>query len=60
MIRAFWQGMKDGFNEPYDLSSGMTYEDRPQLNEVYDYGVNLGQFLRAGFNAQNWQDEEKP
>ena len=41
-LRVFWTGVRDGWDSPYDLGSGLTFEDSPTLNEVYDQGVNVG------------------
>ena len=43
-LRAFYFGACDGIDQPRDLSSGMTWDDR-EMNEVYDRGVNVGQAL---------------
>lgn len=44
MRKAFWLGVKDGLESPYDLSMGMTWDDADK-NEAYDHGVNVGQWL---------------
>ena len=49
--KAFWLGFKDGWKSPYCLSSGLTW-DNPTLNEWYDRGVNLGQFIRSPINHE--------
>lgn len=51
MIKAFLLGVKDGWNQPYELSSGMTYTEEAR-NDAYDMGVNLGQLLRAPIKHQ--------
>lgn len=38
------QGMRDGWEQWADFGCGMTYEATPILNEVYDRGVNFGQW----------------
>lgn len=43
-FEAFERGLKDGAEQPHDLTSGMTYDDA-SLNEIYDEGVNIGQAL---------------
>jgi len=48
ILKVFKQGVKDGFGSPRDLGSGMTY-DNPKLNEMYDRGVNVGQFFGKAF-----------
>lgn len=51
---AFLLGVKDGWDSPYDLGSGLTWDDPSQeyLNERYDRGVNLGQLIRSPLNHQ--------
>lgn len=41
MIRAYLQGLRDGWAQPWDLSMGMTYGD--DRDAAYDHGANLGQ-----------------
>jgi len=56
ILQAVWIGLKDGWESPYFLSSGMTW-DNPHLNEAYDHAVNVGQFLRSPLwnqRVQNW------
>lgn len=48
-LKAFWIGVKDGWQQPIELSMGMSY-DYERLNEVYDHGANLGQWLGRIFN----------
>lgn len=43
-IKAFWAGVKDGWRQCEDLTSGLTYDDQ-SLNEAYDHGANAGQCL---------------
>ena len=42
--RTFCLGMKDGYQECWYLSMGITYRLHC-LNNIYDQGVNLGQRL---------------
>jgi hypothetical protein len=51
-LKAFWLGFKDGWKSPHCLSSGLTWDNNPILNEWYDRGVNLGQFIRSPFNHE--------
>jgi hypothetical protein len=44
-LKAFWLGVKDGWAQPHDLSMGLTWDDRDDLNLSYDRGANVGQFL---------------
>ena len=48
-LRARALGVVDGLRQPYDLSSGMTWDDDQDANEAYDAGVNIGQAL-----ARTW------
>lgn len=43
-IKAFCIGVRDGFNQPHDLTSGMSYATI-EKNEAYDTGVNYGQWF---------------
>lgn len=45
MIYAFWLGFKDGLENPYDLTSGITWDNSRWISEAYDRGVNLGQWV---------------
>jgi len=47
-IKAITLGVADGWKQPYDLTSGMTWND-PDLNEIYDRSVNVGQAARIGY-----------
>lgn len=38
-------GMVDGWEQPWDLSTGRTWPDA-EHNECYDRGVNIGQAVR--------------
>lgn len=42
---AFKQGIKDGLEQPWDLTSGVTYPDSSDANTAYDAGANVGQGL---------------
>lgn len=44
-IKAFWLGVKDGWAQPEDLTSGLTWDNNDALNEAYDRGANVGQFI---------------
>lgn len=52
LIPAWWQGVRDGWEQPHELTSGITWDDDQDRNEAYDRGVNLGQFVRAPRNHQ--------
>lgn len=47
---AYSLGFIDGYNNPYDLTSGITWDetvpDHEALNESYDEGATDGQALR--------------
>lgn len=49
--RAFVSGLKDGWRQPYDLTSGLTWENDHRLNLAYDHGVNYGQATGVILNA---------
>ena len=70
-LRAFWAGLKDGWRQPYELStsSNMLYlvnqvvfgsdewvEQAWILLEAMDKGASIGQFLRAGTKAESWRE----
>jgi hypothetical protein len=42
--RAIALGVLDGYRQPHDLTSGMTWEDW-RISEAYDRAVNVGQAL---------------
>ena len=42
-IQAFLMGVKDGLDQPYELTMGITWVGNFALNNWYDRGVNLGQ-----------------
>lgn len=48
-IYAWVLGVKDGFDSPWDLGSGITWDDDHLMNEAYDAGVNFGQRLGRAF-----------
>ena len=56
--KAFWLGVRDGFTQPYEVSSSPNVEYLDNgVNEVYetlDRGINVGQFIRAGFRSEAW------
>ena len=43
-VKVWVLGFKDGWSQPHDLSMGITW-DNQDLNETYDKGVNLGQWV---------------
>ncbi len=45
-LRAFLNGIRDGWEQFPELSSGLSFEDR-ELSELYDRGVNCGEALRV-------------
>jgi len=45
-LRVVLLGFRDGFAQPSELSSGMTYPDA-DLSETYDRAVSAGQHLGA-------------
>lgn len=45
-------GLRDGWASPHGLGVGLTWEDqdntgRVDKNTLYDFAVNIGQFLRS-------------
>lgn len=51
-LKAFRAGVIDGWKQPHDLTSGLTY-DLDSLNEIYDRGVNLGQWFGQLLNRKS-------
>jgi hypothetical protein len=43
-MKPYLLGLRDGFESPHDLGSGLTWDD-DDANEAYDRGVNLGQLV---------------
>lgn len=52
ILKAFRLGFVDGWRQPFDLTSGITWEDSDTLNEAYDWGANFGQFAGQIFNRK--------
>ncbi len=52
LLVAYARGVADGWRQPFELTVGMTYDDR-SASEAYDFGVNLGQRLRSPKLAQS-------
>lgn len=50
MFKAFLIGLRDGFNSPTCLSSGVTWGDSRDV--AYDRGVNIGQLIRSPRHAE--------
>lgn len=46
VIRAVCAGIVDGLRQPFELTSGMSYED-VDLQGLYDRGANVGQAVGA-------------
>jgi len=49
LYRIIKTGLTDGFGQPWDLTSGMTY-DQPWRNELYDISATVGQWIGRVFN----------
>jgi hypothetical protein len=47
LFKAIKTGLVDGFEQPYELTMGMTWEDSDTLNRAYDHSVNVGQSVGA-------------
>jgi len=57
-LKAFWLGLCDGLQQPYDLTAGMTY-DGLDLQFAWDWGANIGQFIGSLGRTRSWQSEEE-
>ena len=55
IVRAFRTGVRDGFDQPNQLSSGMTYRE-PMRQWAWDQGSLIGQ--RVGRLRNAWPHEE--
>lgn len=61
VTRAFLYGVRDGWDEPYHLSTSRNMDHLLELggdDRVYntqDRGINVGQLVRAGRNSEAWQ-----
>ena len=44
-FHAFRLGFADGWEQPDDLTSGLTWPNDQGCNEAYDHGVNIGQWF---------------
>jgi len=53
-MKIFWIGFKDGFSNPTDLTSGITFDDQ-RLSNTYDEGVNFGQRLRNLISGRGYR-----
>ena len=51
-IQAFLMGVKDGLDQPYELTMGITWVGNFALNNWYDQGVNLGQRIGRHFRKE--------
>lgn len=72
VIRAYWLGFVDGWQEPEELGSGLTWSPADtsltwaqcsRLNEAYDRGVNHGQILGGivqHVEPQPWHEPKWP
>lgn len=67
--RAFAYGLRDGWQQPYNVDSSRNldhlYETYPgaaedDLLDVQDKGINVGQFLRVGSKAESFQNRYWP
>lgn len=62
-LKAFVLGVKDGWNQPFELTSSFNVDhlvdDDDFGDSVYeslDRGINFGQFIRAGRASQAWTE----
>lgn len=59
-VRAFGYGIIDGWQQPSELNSSRNVDHLcsddtdSTIFETLDQGINLGQFLRAGFRSESW------
>ena len=53
-MQAALAGFRDGWSQPHDLSSTASVDW--DVQEWLDWGANLGQFARAGFRSQSWEE----
>jgi len=57
-LRAFILGVRDGWNQPHDLSTSYNvdhlHRDGNNVYEWQDRGINIGQIIRAGRQSQAW------
>ena len=44
-IAVYLRGIRDGWEQWAEFNHGWTWKDRPDLNEHYDQGVDVGQAL---------------
>ena len=51
LLRAFLTGYRDGREQPFDLTMGMTYE-QPSRQCAWDYGCTLGQLIGRALGAR--------
>ena len=59
-LLAFRTGLLDGWEQPWEITSGMTYDDL-LCQSVWDYGANIGQFVGklVSFHRYTWSGEKR-
>lgn len=62
--RIFALGVQEGFRQPHSVGMTVSVDHlgtgRSDPYEVLDRGINVGQFLRAGFTSEAWQERFWP
>lgn len=66
--RAFFYGLRDGWEQPYDVSSSRNVDHLVDVSkstgtdayEWLDRGINVGQALRAGRKSQSYSERYWP
>lgn len=60
LIKAYLIGVRDGWGSPHSLGMSTNIDhlldDYWKVLGVLDSGINLGQFLRAGFKSEAWEE----
>lgn len=54
IISTIISGLRDGWNEPYDLSTSTSVP--PHRQELLDSAISVGQLLRGGRGSQPWRE----
>lgn len=59
LLKAFAYGVNDGWHQPTYLSTSWNLDHLPgtgdDLYNWQDRGINVGQFIRAGFKSEAWK-----
>ena len=57
-IKVVLAGLRDGWAQPFDLSTSTSVPDEHQ--ELLDRAINVGQLARAGRRSQTYQEKFWP